>query len=243
MFGATDESNSQSWNVVLQQDIGLWQYELSGNVWSVGSSTELFQGNTTFGEASLSNVRFENILARCSRRANEQTELAFGIGLTEFKASLVGDLQSWPFMSLLQSVITNRLNYRFLGSVRFWQVDAEKSLQFGSWHVLPSVSYYDVRPEIVIQSWQPTYLVFGVSNFVDNGLDVIHAGIGKLELTVGVESSFIGVNLNAAQFLPIFQFHRATKAGPQAPPSPTAKPATVSTDGGRWVRLTVKKNI
>ena len=241
LFDARDKSESEKWGASLLQDVEPWRCEMSYDLQRFRSTFDFLHGGTTFGHASLSDALIERVGGECKHSSDAEPNILFDGSYTTLKGSFVGNLQSWPFLSVLQSAITNRINFRFIGSVKYWQIGVEKLLQFESLTLKPRITYYDVRPDIVIQSWQPEFLVIGVSQFADNSLDIIHAGLAQLELTVGVHSPAIKVELSGTQFLPIFQDRRAVQGGVGPAPTPSPDQGKVTTNGGRWARLTFRK--
>jgi hypothetical protein len=241
LFDGRDKSESEGWSASLFQDVQPWRYEMSYDLQRFRSTFDFLHGGTMFGDASLSDALIERVGAGCRLSSAAGSDILFDGSFTTLKGSFVGNLQSWPFLSILQSAITNRINFRFIGSVKYWQIGAEKLLQFESVTLKPRITYYDVRPDIVIQSWQPEFLVIGISHFADNTLDIIHAGLAQLELTVGFHTPIIVAELSGTQFLPIFQYHRAVQGGVGPAPTPSPDHGEVTTNGGRWARLTVRK--
>lgn len=242
-FTLHDETESRRWTASVRHEFLYWTCEMMYDNRTFRSSDGFLHDDLSFGEASLSDARDETILVNCKRTVGGVTDVMIDAGFENIEGSFVGNLQSWPFMSVLQSVITNRINFRFTGSLRYWQIGFGKRWNLGMLYVQPSVAYYDVRPDIVIQSWQPQFLVVGVSQFSDNSFDVIHAGLGRLEVTIGIHSTWVDADFDGTQFVPIFQDHRSVQGGPAVPPSPTPEQSRAISDGGRWVRLTLRKHI
>ena len=242
-FTLRDKTESHEWNASLQQAMGSWHWSLLYDRGTVESTSDFYHEGNTFGESSFSDAHTEGVYLRFARKTEQDEGVGAYGGYRTFQGTLVGNLQSWPFFSILQSVIANRINFRMTGSVDYWHVGVENTWHFGSIAVRTSVTYYDVKPDISLQSWQPLFLVVGVSQFTENRLEVIHAGLGQLELAVRLNAGEFDAELRGMQIVPLFQDRRAAEILPGPSDGGVVRESSVSTDGGRLIQLTVLLHI
>jgi hypothetical protein len=242
-FTLRDETESRSWTASVHQSFSSWNCGMEYDRRTFKSSDGFFHEGNSFGEATLFDALDESIVLNCIHRRGAAADMDIDAGFENIEGSFVGDLQAWPFLSVLQSVITNRINFRFTGSLRFWHIGLGREWDLGIVSLRPAVAYYDVRPDIVIDSWQPQYLVIGVSDFRENRLDVIRAGLGRLGLDIGIRTPWVNATLNGTQFFPVYQTRRSVQPGPGVPPSPGPEQGRATLDGGRWIRLTLRKEL
>jgi hypothetical protein len=243
-FLSRDNTETHTWHGIITHSFKKMELSVSYERVTAQSSTDFLHDATTFGEFNLSGVKSEEAMLRCSFPSSvDEDGSAIHGGYRILDGTLVGDLQSWPFFSVLQSVITNRIYYRLGGSVEYWQAGITHTWRIAPFSVRPAVTYYDVKPNLGIQTWQPLFLTVGVSSFADNQLDVVHAGLAQLEVAVRTELAGISAELYATQFLPLFQTRRAVQGGTGGAPSAPVAEGPATTTGGRWVTLTVRTQL
>jgi hypothetical protein len=157
-----------------------------------------------------------------------------------FKGSLVGNIQSWPFTSVLTSFIANRINYRLTGQVYLFSFGAEKQFTFSHFSIQPELSLYQILPEVTLDNWEPAYLVFGVKNFSRNILPIRKAIIGKISFSAAYQIKYFTFILQAGQFIPLQIIKKELPASGVSPGVILAKAESGKIDGGRWATLSIR---
>lgn len=156
------------------------------------------------------------------------------------KGNLSGTIQTWPFTSLIASVIVNRINYKSKAEVSLYSIDINYNKPLANLQLQPGVAYYHVVPNFSLQSWQPAFLVFGVKNFTDNSTQIKFLDLLNLKLSAQYSIGVFFFEAEFSQFLPIYIERKTGEEIPQ--PAPVAK-TTTAVDGGRFFSLKISAQI
>ncbi len=204
---------------------------------------DFFFSKNSFGGNSFTDALYNRVAIK-SFEANENIWLPqFSIAYDFIKGSLVGNIQSWPFTSVLTSLVANRINYRLAGHMHLFTFETKKRFVFSNFSVEPGLSIYQILPELTFDNWQPSYLVFGVKNFTRNILPVRKVIIGKVFLSASyLWNSFI-LLVEGGQFVPLKVIKKNLPPSEETPGIVVAQPNPGKTDGGSWISLSLLKSL
>jgi len=162
----------------------------------------------------------------------------------ELTLSGIGHFESWPFTSLAASIINNRLNYEVQGSVKHHSLTATSAFPFASSFLFVTASYHRVLPDVVLEHWEPEFLVFGMKNFTRDPFSIKDSRLASIELRYEFKFLSANISLFGEQYIPLsISYGKPERApAPNQPPVPTST-RKISTDGGRRFGIQLAMNL
>lgn len=225
-------SLNSNWNeVVLNANF----FFLSGDYYS-----DLFNDEQTFGYIKVPELKLNGVVIDGSTTFKENSKTGVSLFYLFAQGNGVGNVQSWPFLSIVQSVIVNRLNYRFSFSGKLAGAGINHLINWGDYSFNPSVYYFDIQPNFILQTWQPAYLAIGVKEFTSNELKISRAGVALITLrgSYKIGEFFIFADIN--QFIPVYTSKKELPYTPPSPGEPEIK-EKITSGGGRWFSVGISK--
>jgi len=207
-----------------------------------GSFFDLIYAQNSFSQNSFTNALFNGISVKSFEHKYNAWMPAFFVSYNFYKGFMVGNIQSWPFTSVLTSLITNRINYRLAGHLYFFTFETKKLFKVANFSVEPELSFYQILPEFTFDNWQPSYIVFGVKNFTRNILPIRKAIIGKLASTFIYQlNNYYSISLEFGQFVPLKITKKEIHVSEITPGTIVTQAQPSKVDGGRWLALSLRK--
>ncbi|MCF8354790.1 MAG: hypothetical protein K9H48_10085 [Melioribacteraceae bacterium] len=206
-------------------------YNLSGT-----SEITLLSNNASFSVTKLPDIYLNFASTNFTYRWRKNSTSNISLDYFYLRSKIIGSLQSFPFTSVLQSFILNRIYYRVFANLSIFNITASNEWKFDWLIIEPELSFMDISPDLIIESWQPAYLVFGVSDFYSNRLKIKRIGIGKLglDLTFPVSDNKIEISLN--QYFPVYVSYHPKEQIPPTTPDVQVEPKT---RGGFFMNCTL----
>ena len=205
------------------------------------SICDLFYSQNSFSQNLFSDVLYNSVSVRSYESQKFLWLPSFSVDYHFLKGSMVGDMQSWPFTSVLTSFITNRLNYRLRGHLYFFSFEAQKQFVFSSFSVQPELSFYQILPEITLDTWQPSYIVFGVKDFSRNILPIRKAILGKISISGSYKFNTWEFIMQFGQFVPIQIVKKELPPSEVSPGIAIVQSSPTKIDGGRWITVNIRR--
>lgn len=117
-----------------------------------------------------------------------------------------GHIQTWPFTPTLVDLLGQRLYFRLNGEAEILRLGIEycrPEFRFLSLGIRSSIDYFGIRPSGKAATWNPVFLVFGVTNLKEYFLK--YQRIDAFFLKLGLSRRFKDLSLgyNFSQFIPI----------------------------------------
>lgn len=154
-----------------------------------------------------------------------------------------GDIESWPFTSTLVDLLGQRRIFRLQGTAAWerWHVAHERPWGFRV-HGRVGAEWIDLRPQGRLESWRPTFLVFGKSDARVDPLSVQRVQLGVLSLGAARRVAGIDLDLGLEQcvFARVHDARDRTSAAREPDPTPVSSAPEESGTGTR-VRLTASR--
>lgn len=236
-FGVKDKSTGAVTNFTLNNSTLEIPIEVS---FSHGQGESFFDFNyawNSFSQNTINNLLFNKVKI-ASQETNDYKWLpSFSVSYDFYKGYAVGNIQSWPFTSVLTSLIANRLNYRLTGHIYLFSLETKKHFTFSNFSFQPEVSVYQILPELTLDNWQPSYLVFGVKDFTRNILPIRKTIIGKLAFTAFYRFESVNLFLECGQFIPLKTIKKELPSSGGTPGIVLAQAKSSKIDGGRWMTV------
>ncbi len=234
----------------LQQYASQLEYRLKGTVYKHtmeynavdGSELDMLNAGLTFGYlAGGPGHLFQTTLSQeVSGPAFVHTTT---IGYAEGGIKMSGEVESWPFTSVIQSMVVNRMYGKASVSFHSFNVQVNRQQRLAKWCDLSAhVLWYGITPTIEYKTWQPLFLVFGVKN-----VNQAHSDIRFIHLfRIGVEPVFhLGVvDLSVAlnQYVPILVKQSMPEQAATPAPSPTTPKAQKKVQhGGTYIAIQISR--
>ena len=162
----------------------------------------------------------------------------------DIAGSFGGYADSWPFVSAMQSLISQRGNFQIAGSFRLMQIHAGALLPAASWLQFGGgLTALRIVPKLQIESWQPGFLGVGRKAYADRrlSLDRLDGMLlsGGAKLNVGT----IRFDYSVSQFIPIALRKRTLAAGTMDLVVAPEAGMVVRSWGGLFQRLSIEVEI
>jgi len=203
------------------------------------SICDLLYSQNSFSQNLFSDILYNSVGVKSYESQKFLWLPSFSVDYHFLKGSLVGNIQSWPFTSVLTSFIANRLNYRLDGHLYLFSFKARKQFVFSSLSVQPELSFYQILPEITLDTWQPSYIVFGVKDFSRNILPIRKAILGKISISATYQFKTWEFVLQVGQFLPIQIVKKELPPSVVSPGIATVQSSPSKFDGGHWITVSI----
>jgi hypothetical protein len=163
-----------------------------------------------------------------------------------------GSVESWPFTSTLVDLLAARRNFLAEAEIDGWRAHA--GAEFGRangsrWRV--GLGAYDLVTRASLIGWQPSFLVFGVSDRTEDVLGIHRVQLASVSAGATLRMMRCELAADVQQFVFAKTFGQPVEAGPaQAPATPGdpggAEPAAMSSahgtrwPGGTWLALAIR---
>ena len=168
--------------------------------------------------------------------------LNLSISYNYFQGHLSGDVQSWPFDDIIQSLFVNRLNFKAEGSVKLIEGSLASKFVYKNLVVKPLVNFYYISPDLSIQYWQPVYLVFGIKDYNESNDGINYMLLGRAGCSADIDVGIAVISLNINQFFPLVIKKDNQNNVISTSPSPSiSSPSTDTISGGTFFTLAIKK--
>jgi len=202
---------------------------------------DFYNGGQTFGYFKAPEIKGAGVKLNISSSLMKKSQTDLTLLYLFAKGNAVGNIQSWPFLSIVQSVIANRLNYRFSFSGKILGLKLMHLKNWKSFTFIPTIFYFDIQPNFSLQTWQPSYLAIGVKEFYSNELRISRAGVILLSLKGNYRLADFIFFADFNQFIPLYEKSREFPSKPPVTGEPEEK-AAITTGGGRWFSIGISKN-
>jgi len=200
----------------------------------------LFYSQNSFSQNLFYGALYNGLKVTSSEFPSSKWFPSFSVGYHFLRGSMVGDIQSWPFTSVMTSFILNRLNYRLTGHLYLFSFEAEKQFTFSTFSIQPEISIHQILPEVTFDTWQPSYLVFGVKDFSRNILPIRKIILGKISFTTSFHFQNIDFILEAGQFVPLQIVKKELPPSVVSPGIAVVQSGPSRIVGGRWISFHVR---
>jgi len=234
-----DSSSYNSYRANIQYISNLFDINSNLMYGEFTNNIDLLYEGSSFGPGILPNSYLRFMTLNLNFHFIEKNIISIKSGIGSMSGKIVGTIQSWPFLSTLESLITNRLNYRIFGELYGWYAGLERNWRFNIVTFFTQVLFVDIKPVFKIQSWQPMYIVFGFKNFTENALDITHLGLLATSLAANFSLKICDMSISGGMLLPLFILKQQAK--PQV--AEITSPHHPILSGGRWVNISILKNI
>ncbi len=209
-------------------------------------STEEFRSDIVFNRDGQLFGDLTHGFAKHSRYVVGASANQFNLPITleyafdQISSSGTGHFESWPFTSLVSSIITNRLLYQFNGFLKVHRLRSTAKLEVLSMPTNFEISYHRILADIVLENWEPEFLAFGMKNYASNPFSIKDIQLLKFGIETTILTRLVEITAQIEQYIPIaitYRRQESVSAPPGEPPPPTSTPQT---DGGRKFGLRMK---
>lgn len=228
------ESNSH--HISITRNLFQSVFSVSWHSLTMSGNSESFHGIDNFSYISLPEFYLEQAEFTGKSRLSQNGMLNFSAGYISLSGKLSGNLQTWPFTSLLINTFGNRINFRAEGNIRILQSSLGYKTTISSVTISPRLSYYDITPRGHLETWQPTFLVFGVRDYRKSIPAISRAGVGLAELHLNFQISVIRFDVSGGQYFPVY-IQKAAAPSNGLPGTGGGESGKTKSDGGRWFTL------
>ncbi len=193
-------------------------------------------GGERFGRLSYARCDLESYLFAIQPASSGPWRAFAEAEIVSLEGKARAKVETWPFTPTLVDLLGHRRICEADGRARWtrWHIAAERGLGAG-FAAKAGVSWYDIRPQFVVDSWRPAFLVFGRSDFQRDELEVNRVQLATVSAGASYAAPGWGVDLAVQQFV----FARANddraRGSGDAGPAPTQKKSAGGAPGGTRV--------
>jgi len=166
------------------------------------------------------------------------------VSWTRIIGSLDGRVESWPFVSVLQSPFAQRANFDIEGTFRLLKVHTGAIVQLTDWFKMGGgISVLRLIPDLRIESWQPGFLGIGRKAYTDRRLSVEQLDGGMISAGFQMKLGNVAIDYSVNQFIPINLQKTSLPLGASGIFTAPQAGAVVRSWGGMFQRVSVRWGI
>jgi len=196
---------------------------------------DAYYTDLSFSSITISKLSYQSWSIFSSLRAGKNYLLKAEISHYSARGRASGNIQTWPFSGFLISVFGNRVNAVLQGGAEMLTANISSDITTQDLRIVPRLSYYDIRPSLTTETWQPAFLVFGVKDYRKNVLGISRAGALLLASDFSWDYKSWKFSAGLGQLIPVY----ITKRAPEETGVPSGGTGvSVKSDGARWVNFT-----
>ncbi|HEX9614216.1 MAG TPA: hypothetical protein VGA55_01850 [Bacteroidota bacterium] len=216
------------------------------NEWKVLARIEesSFRGGGSFASEGSDYARVRDVFYSTLSAAagmmgiNESSLIVADLRWQRIRGSLRGHAESWPFVSTLQFLLTQRANFDVGGRFDVYQIHAGGStfvvegLQAGV-----GINLVTIQPSLRVESWQPGVFGVGKHGYQDRRLTV--TGMDGVIVSAGARWNIGSLRLSYAltQFVPVSVRTSTLPDGTAELVAPPSGGSVIKSGGGQFHRL------
>lgn len=122
-------------------------------------------GGVRFGHVTYARAESRGWLLAVDRRSS-RARLLLDAEWVEAGGAARGSIEAWPFTEATADLLGLRRIGRASAEARWWRVHAGLEQRLGgALRASGGLAWYEARADARLESWQPTFLVFGVTDF------------------------------------------------------------------------------
>lgn len=181
--------------------VGEWTLLARRTARDLDLSGDASWGGQRFGRLNKGRFEQQSWLVALDRRTARSRLLAEYESAAMQAAGRV-TVESWPFTSTLVDLLGYRRFFQLQGSMSWGRlhIGAERELS-PAWRVRAGANGFDLFPEARLISWQPTFLVFGVSDLREEVLDTRRLQLAAASVGATWRSGMLEAALDLRQFV------------------------------------------
>lgn len=165
---------------------------------------EFTSDGSGYGALHAMSYRELSVVAAVRRTFSSGSRVVADLRWTSIRGSLDGHLESWPFVSTLESPLATRAMFRIGGSFEVLQAHAGGRFPATSWLELGGgLAAIRLIPDLRVESWQAGFLGLGRKAYTDRRL-VVRTLDGAM-VSAGFRASFglVTIEYAVSQFVPV----------------------------------------
>ena len=221
-----------------------WRGMLALEILSFGGGGTFKFNGSRYG--LVNNVEYKDVSASAGVMTSGPSGSLFlaDVKWMEVAGSFAGHAETWPFVSGLQSLISQRGNFQIAGSFRLTQIHAGALLPAASWlRFGGGITALRLIPALRIESWQTGFLGTGRKAYADRRLSVDRLDGMLLSGGVRLHAGTVRFDYSISQFVPIaLEKKRLVEGATDLFVAPEAG-MVVGSWGGLFQRLSVQMEI
>jgi len=214
------------------------------NRFELTSKISLENDGLSFGDISLSNVNIQSLHFYSFNQLTKNFKMNFELSHDQYDINSIGVIETWPFISLLESMIANRIYIKLKGTIGQFLTGISSDIQLGDYMISPGIKLVYLRPDLDLKNWQPEFLLFGIRNLHQNHLNIEKAYLLSLALNSEYNCKNFSLRLTFSQLIPVSiiksQVEQNTAVEPSQP-DPAVTNFIKKVDGGREIKISLIK--
>lgn len=241
-FSLEDLTKFRNWEVASGYKAEFFHVYANYLYMDANSELNMYQNQLSFSNIKVPGIYLNYFQLKSKYGQEENSIFDLNFYFIKLKTKAVGNLQSWPFTTFVQSIIMNRINFRLNSDVTAFQFEVGKMFKYKSIYVQPLISYIDIQPEFELESWQPAFLVLGVRDYSYNSMSLKRAGLLSFSFNCSVKKDKFNLVFFIEQVFPVFIKRKEFISPPSTVPGePTGIKS--KSDGGRWFAINLSYEI
>lgn len=195
----------RGWELRLEAPVvSSWKGMISLEGLAFGGDGIFTSAGSRYGRVN--NAEYRDVSASAGLMTASQSGSMF---VADFKwmdvdGSFTGYAESWPFVSTLESIISQRGSFQVAGSFRLSQLHAGGLIAVERWLELGAgITAMRIVPALRIETWQPGFLGVGRKAYADRRLSIDRIDGAMLSGGFRLRAGNIRVDYSISQFIPI----------------------------------------
>lgn len=167
---------------------------------------DLYYLNQKFGKVTSIKIIEEGAFGGVSFDIKKKHFFKWEVEVVRITGEGKGHIQTWPFTPTLVDLLGQRLYFRLNGEAEILRLGLEyhrPEFGFLSLGTRSSIDYLSIRPSGKAVTWNPVFLVFGITNLKEYFLKYQRIDGLLLRLGFGRRFKNLSLNYNFFQFIPI----------------------------------------
>jgi hypothetical protein len=153
-----------------------------------------------------------------------------------------GHIESWPFLSFVESIFANRITYEAYGKIKIHQLECSTMLHWGNWNFKPTAGILYLLPDLSLL-YREYDLPPIVKSVTREQLSTQQCWLLQLGCRIEFPMYSLRIALHLEQYIPISITDRSTLAGATEQSTPglsgTNTGSSSTIDGGRRIRIEI----
>ncbi|MFI5252697.1 MAG: hypothetical protein ACHQQQ_09740 [Bacteroidota bacterium] len=146
---------------------------LGGSSSVTDGSADFLSGTSLYGSFPAFRMIDREYHGGFQLRMNNTKLVTGDIQWRSLTGNIEGHIDSWPFVSIFQSLITTREYFKLNGSLEYTKLHMGTYLPLSESFTLGfGGNYMHVIPSLTVESWQPKYIIFGMRAYTEKNLSI-----------------------------------------------------------------------
>ena len=215
---------------------------IGGKYVQATGAAKFLSGSSSYGNLSSFGFNSAEVHAGVRYGTTASRFITGDLQWQRLSGGLRGYVESWPFVSIFDALVSSRENFGAAGSLEYLKVHLGGTFPMSDNITIGlGNNLLHAMPSLTVETWQPKYIIFGVRAYDKKELDI--RSLDLMIASAGMKMRLGGYILTYSinQFVPLHIDKGETASGSGSAPSQpgTGTTQTLKTSGGQFHQLSV----